>query len=94
LVLNGIAYNLMTIWNWEGQIQIQFGSMTQPPFDTLEGRRAFAEHLGAVPGSRTFSDDELLHRWPALYLSRLVDAGGMNQFFAAWDWHLEEIKSY
>lgn len=91
LVRNGIAYNMMAIWNWRGEIAIKFSSMSQPPFNTLEGRRQFGDHLEAVPGSRKLSDDELLNKWPALRIGRLVDSGGVDRFLEAWDWYLEQI---
>jgi hypothetical protein len=90
LVTNGAAYNLMAIWNWAGEIDIKFSSMHQPPFNTLERRRQFADQLEAVPGSRKLSDDEL-NKWPALRIGRLVEAGGIDYFLEAWDWYLEQI---
>lgn len=91
LVRNGTVYNMMTIWNWAGEIAIQFGSMSQSPFNTLERRREFAVRLEAVPGSRKFSDDELLTKWPAIRIRRLVEAEGVDRFLEAWDWYLEQI---
>lgn len=91
LVRNGIAYNMMAIWNWKGEIAIKFSSMNQHPFESLERRRQFADRLEAVPGARKLSDDELLNRWPSLRISRLVEAGGIESFLEAWDWYLEQI---
>ena len=90
LIVNGATYNLMAIWNWAGEIDIKFNSMHQPPFNTLERRRQFADRLEAVPGSRKLSDDELT-KWPALRIGRLVEAGGIDHFLEAWEWYLEQI---
>lgn len=32
---NGTIYNLFTVWNWAGEIDIQFQAMKHPPFVTL-----------------------------------------------------------
>jgi hypothetical protein len=90
LVRGGTAYNLMNVWNWAGEIQISFGSMGQPPFDTFDRRREFADRLEAVPGSRELPDDQL-EKWPSISIGHLVEAGGVDRFLEAWDWYLEQI---
>ncbi len=88
---NGRTYNMMTVWNWAGEIAIQFGSMREHPFDAFDQRRAFADRLEAVPGSRRFSDRLLTSSGPSLRLARLVEADGVDAFLEAWDWYLEQI---
>jgi hypothetical protein len=90
LVQGDTVYNLMNIWSWAGEIQIPFGAMKQPPFNSLDLRRQFADRLEAVPGARTIPDD-MLDRWPMLRLGRIVEAGGVDRFLEAWDWYLEQI---
>lgn len=90
LVRGGIVYNLMNVWNWAGEIQIPFGAMKQPPFNSFDRRREFADRLAAVPGSRKFPD-ELLDRWPSMRIGNLVKAGGVDRFLEVWDWYLEQI---
>jgi hypothetical protein len=85
-----MTYNMMAVWNWRGEIAIKFGSMNQPPFDSLERRRQFADLLETIPGSREFTDDELV-QWPELRISRLVESGGIENFLQAWDWYLDQI---
>jgi len=91
LVSGEVTYNLMSVWNWAGEIQIQFGSMHHPPFDSLDSRREFADLLQAVPGSRPFPDDQLDDKWPSISLGRIVEAGGVDRFLEAWDWYLEQL---
>lgn len=88
---NGATYNMMTVWNWAGEIAIQFGSMREPPFDEVGNRRVLADRLEAVPGSREFSDHSLTSAWPSFRLARLVEAGGVDQFLGAWDWFLGQV---
>jgi len=88
---DGVTYNLFTVWNWEGEIAIQFESMRQPPFNNLDRRREFADLLAAVPGSRSFSEEQLVGGWPSMRLARLLDAGGVDQFLEAWEWHISQI---
>jgi hypothetical protein len=88
---NGATYNMMTVWNWAGEIAIQFGSMREPPFDAIDKRRELADRLGAVPGSREFSDHSLTSAWPSLRLAGLVEADSVGQFLNAWDWFLAQI---
>jgi hypothetical protein len=90
LIRHGMTYNMMAVWNWRGEIAIKFGSMNQPPFDSLERRRQFADLLETIPGSREFTDDELV-QWPELRISRLVESGGIENFLQAWDWYLDQI---
>jgi len=91
LVSGDITYNLMSVWNWAGEIQIQFGSMHHPPFDIFDSRRGFADLLETVPGSREFSDDQLDDKWPTIKIGRLVEADGVDRFLEAWDWYLERL---
>jgi hypothetical protein len=91
LVRGGASYNLMNVWNWAGEIVISFGSMGQPPFDSLDRRREFADRLEAVPGSRELPDD-VLEKWPSIRIGHLVQAGGVDRFLEAWDWYLEQIQ--
>ncbi len=90
LVRGGITYNLMSIWNWAGEIQIQFGSMHQAPFDSYDRKREFADLLEKVPGSRRIPDDQL-EKWPTVKLGRVVEASGVDQFLEAWDWYLAQL---
>jgi hypothetical protein len=79
----------MTVWNREGEIQIQFSSMHLPPFNQPDRRRDLADRLQMVPGSRNFSNAHL-NSWPTLKLGHLVQAGGVKQFLEVWDWFLEQ----
>jgi hypothetical protein len=88
---DGVTYNLMTVWNWAGEIAIQFESMREPPFNDFARRREFADRLGAVPGARSFSDDQLTGKWPSMRLGGLVEARGVEKFLEAWDWYLAQI---
>ncbi len=53
LVRGETVYKLMIVWNWAGEIQIPFQVMREPPFNTLDRRREFADRLVTVPGSRS-----------------------------------------
>jgi hypothetical protein len=90
LVRSGTVYTLMNVWNWAGEVVIPFGAMRQPPFDSFDLRREFADRLEVVPGSKEFPDD-LLEKWPSIRIGRLVEAGGVDLFLEAWDWYLEQI---
>jgi hypothetical protein len=90
LTRGGATYNLMSLWT-DGGIQIQFGSMRNPPFDSLEWRRQFADRLATVDEAIEFTDDQLLGRWPILRMHRLVEGRGVERFLEAWDWYLEQI---
>jgi hypothetical protein len=89
---NGVTYNMMTVWNFAGEIAIQFGSMRGPPFNEIDKRRALADRLQAVPGSREFSDHSLTSAWPSMRLSGLVEADGLQAFLAVWDWYLAQVQ--
>jgi hypothetical protein len=93
LTRNGVTHNMMTVWNWAGEISIQFESMREPPFSEFERRREFADRLERVPGSRAFPDDQLKGSWPTLRIGSLIEAGGMDQFLETWDWFLGQIPS-
>ena len=88
---DGNTYNLFTVWNWAGEVAIQFEAMREYPFNDLDRRREFADLLESVPGSRSFSDDQVRGAWPSLRLGALVVAEGVERFLDAWDWHIAQI---
>jgi hypothetical protein len=90
LTRGGVTYNLMSLWT-DGGIQIQFNSMRNPPFDSLEWRREFALRLATIDESIVFTDDQLLERWPTVRLHRLVEDEGVERFLEAWTWYLDQI---
>lgn len=84
-------YNMMSMWT-DGGIQVQFSSMSHPPFDSLQKRRELADRLEALDGAITMSDQQLRSTWPSVRLHQIVEPERLRGFLKAWDWFIEQVE--
>lgn len=89
---NGTVYNLLTMWTG-GEVQIQFSSMNQPPFDSYERRREFADRLESIHESIRFTDAQLESKWPSIKLHQLTEPPQLPQFLEVWDWYIGQLPN-
>jgi len=92
LTRNGTVYNLLSLWT-DGGVQIQFLSMNQPPFDSHERRREFADRLESIHESIRFTDAQLESKWPSIKLHQLTEPSQLSQFLEAWDWYIGQLPN-
>lgn len=92
LIRNGTVYNMLSVWT-DGGVQIQFSSMSQPPFDSHERRREFADHLESIHESIGFTDAQLEGQWPSIKLHQLTEPAHLSRFLEAWDWYIGQLPT-
>jgi hypothetical protein len=82
-----VPFWFFAIWT-NGPVEIQFQYLQyKPPFDDPEVRRAFADHINAIPGVAVPLD--AISRRPAFPLSALRETSSLNAFFAAITWAMD-----
>jgi len=75
-----------------GRVRIKFGEMkNRLPFDTDEKRSEFLRRLNEIP--RVNLPPVSINKFPAIFLSTLVDPSALEQFKQAVAWTIEEVKA-
>ena len=75
-----------------GRVEIQFEAMRrQPPFDSPELRREFAERLEPITGREITVED--IGRRPSFSLKSLIDSEKLKKFIEALDWFVEKVTT-
>jgi len=72
------------------QVQLSFGHMTVPPFDTPDGRRPLLERLAQVRGIDV--EDDWATRYPNILLSTLSSDQALRGFLEVLDWSVARVK--
>ncbi len=88
---NSDNYWTFAVWTY-GAVSIQFGRMlSRPPFDSEDLRLELLGQLNAIPGINIGEDQ--ITKYPSFPLSTLADNGNLNQFLAAFDWYVEQVRA-
>lgn len=74
----------------DGKIEVEFQNRL-PPFDERAMRKQLADRLNVVPEA-SFSDDTL-DTWASMRLTALSDPTSMQQFFATWEWYIQQVQA-
>lgn len=86
----GDSYWTFAVWTG-GSVSIQFGMLqAKPPFDDEAKRRELLDRLNRIPGVNI--SEERLAKYPSFPLRVLTDSAALDQFLAAFDWVVEEIR--
>lgn len=91
LDLAGDQHGTFAAWNTSGTIEIRFKPM-RAPFDTEARKRELLGRLKAIPGVLA-SVDSVATR-PGFKMRLLVDPAALRTFTDAFDWMLEETRSW
>ena len=87
---NGATHWLVSVWTY-GRVEVQFQMMKkQPPFADLQTRDELRAKLNEIRGVTIPPDG--LDRRPSFSLAALCDDHAMQQFLAALDWAVAEIR--
>lgn len=88
---NSDNYWTFTVWTY-GAVSIQFGRMLlRPPFESEELRLKLLRRLNAIPGVNI--DEDQITKYPSFPFSALADKENFNQFLAAFDWYVEQVRN-
>lgn len=74
-----------------GYVQIHFGVMHHPPFDSLERRRELYDRLSAIPDVELRAQD-LTKEWPTIPLAVLTEGSRLEAFLNVWDWFVDQVR--
>lgn len=91
LIQNGISFRPFIVY-CTGNIEVSFQHyQTKPPFDSVEKRLELLARLNEIPGI-SWGEDVILRR-PSIRSSVLMNEAALQQFFATFEWMINEIRS-
>jgi hypothetical protein len=73
-------------------VEISFGRMTVPPFDTPEGRARLLKRLAEVPKVKV--EDDWIGRFPSIPLTAISEEAALRKFIEVLDWSVQEVKEH
>lgn len=88
---NGTYYRFFVVYS-NGYVEISFQHyMKTPPFDSEEKRRELLARLNEIPGISW--PEDMITRRPSIPFSVLTNEAALRQFFATFEWMINEIRS-
>ena len=88
---NGTYYRFFVVYS-NGYVEISFQHyMKTPPFDSEEKRRELLARLNEIPGISW--PEDVITRRPSIPFSVLTNEAALRQFFATFEWMINEIRS-
>jgi hypothetical protein len=86
----GVTHWLVSVWAY-GRVEVQFQHMGKPPFGERSKRLELLRRLNEIEGI-DLSADKITKR-PSIPLQLLTNGAVVEQFFATWDWVIQEIRT-
>jgi len=84
-------YTVAVRQGWKAAyVQFQFGQMTEPPFDKIEGRQELATYLKKATNFALSED--ALNKYPSIRLLELVESKRLEGFLSFLDWVVDKYK--
>jgi hypothetical protein len=74
------------------QVEVGFGHMRVPPFETPEGRARLLQRLAEVPNVKV--EDDWVGRYPNIPLASLSSDASLTKFLEVLDWSVKEVRNH